>query len=67
MGLVGENVYLHDVQVSTCLIDAYEDYNCFSNVSFLCRRFQNEQRAAIKFCVRLKKTTLETSEMLKSV
>jgi hypothetical protein len=34
MRLVRENVYLYDIQVSTCLVDAYEDYNCFSDVSF---------------------------------
>jgi hypothetical protein len=33
MGLVRENVYLYDVQVSTCLGDAYEDYSCFGDVS----------------------------------
>jgi hypothetical protein len=35
-GLVRENVYLYDEQVSTCLIDVhvYEDYNCFGEVSF---------------------------------
>jgi hypothetical protein len=33
-GLVRENVYLHDVQISTSLVDAYEDYNCFGEVSF---------------------------------
>jgi hypothetical protein len=32
MGLVRENIY--DVQVSTSLIDAYEDYNCFGEVRF---------------------------------
>jgi hypothetical protein len=31
-----------------------------------CQRFQNGQRIAIKFCIKLKKTILETSEMLKS-
>jgi hypothetical protein len=34
MGLVRENVYLYDVQVSACLVDAYEDYNCFGEISF---------------------------------
>jgi hypothetical protein len=34
MELVRENVYLYDVQVSTCLVAAYEFYNCFSEVSF---------------------------------
>jgi hypothetical protein len=34
MGLVRENVYVYDVQVSACLVDSYEDYNCFGEVSF---------------------------------
>jgi hypothetical protein len=34
MGLVREKVYLHDVKFSTCLVDAYEDYNSFGEVSF---------------------------------
>jgi hypothetical protein len=33
-GLLREEVYLYDVQVSTCLVDAYEDYICFGEVSF---------------------------------
>jgi hypothetical protein len=55
------------VQVS-CLVDAYEDYSCFSEVSFYRRveGFNMEQRAAIKFRVKLKKTVTETFEMLKS-
>jgi hypothetical protein len=32
-GLVRKNVYLYAVQVSTCLVDAYEDYICFGEVS----------------------------------
>jgi hypothetical protein len=28
-----ELVYLYDVQVSSCLVDAYEDYNCFDEGS----------------------------------
>jgi hypothetical protein len=54
-------VYLYDVQVSTCLVDAYEDYNCFDEVIFFChvKGFKMEQRAAIKFCVKLKKTAFE--------
>jgi hypothetical protein len=28
------NVYLYDVEVSTCLIDAYEDCNFFGKVRF---------------------------------
>jgi hypothetical protein len=34
MGLGRENINLYDVQVSTCLVDAYEDYNCFGEVTF---------------------------------
>jgi hypothetical protein len=42
MALVTENVYLYAVQVSTCLVDAYKDYNCFGGVRYLsCLRFQN--------------------------
>jgi hypothetical protein len=33
-GMVREKLYLYDVQVSTCLDDAYEDYSCFGEVSF---------------------------------
>jgi hypothetical protein len=66
-GLFRENVYLYDVQVSTCLVEAYEDYNCFE-VSFFCRveRFKMEQRAAIECCVKLKTTATEMLEILKS-
>jgi hypothetical protein len=49
------------VQVSTCLVDEYEDYNCFGEVSV--EGFKMEQRAATKFCVKLKKTATETFEM----
>jgi hypothetical protein len=51
------------------LVDACEDYNSFSEVSFFlsCRRFQKGERAAIKFCVKLQKTATETFERLKSV
>jgi hypothetical protein len=57
------------VQVLICLVDAYEDYSCFGEVIFFCRieGFKMEQRAAIKFSVKLKKTAIETFEMLKSV
>jgi hypothetical protein len=34
MGIAGQKVYLYDVQVPTCLVDTYEDYNCFGEVSF---------------------------------
>jgi hypothetical protein len=33
-GLVRENIYLYDVQASTCFVDAYEDYSCFGEVTF---------------------------------
>jgi hypothetical protein len=49
------------------LIEADEDYNCFGEVRF--RRvegFKMEQRAEIKFYVKLNKTATETFEMLKS-
>jgi hypothetical protein len=54
------------MQASTCLVDAYEDYNCFGEVSFfvMSKVSEMERRAAIKFCVKLKKTA---TEMLKSV
>jgi hypothetical protein len=61
---VRENV---DVQVSSGLSDAYEDYNCFCEVVFRhVESFKMEQRAAIKFWVKLKKTATETFEMSKS-
>jgi hypothetical protein len=51
MGLVLEIVYLHDVQVYMCLADAYEDYDCFDEVSFFrnVQRFNMEQRAGLSF------------------
>jgi hypothetical protein len=69
MGLVRENVYSYAVQVSDSLVNAYEDYNCFGEVSFFHRvdGFKMEQTAAIKFCVKLKKTAIETFEVLKSM
>jgi hypothetical protein len=56
------------VHVSICWVDAYEDYNCFREVRFFRRveGFEIEERAAIKFCVKLNKTATETSEMLKN-
>jgi hypothetical protein len=56
------------VQVSICVVDAYEDYSCFGEVSFFfcVEGFKTEERAAIKLCVKLKKTATETFEMLKS-
>jgi hypothetical protein len=56
------------LQVSTCLVDACEDYNCFDEVSFFRRveGFKMKKKAAIKFCVKLTKTAIETFEMLKS-
>jgi hypothetical protein len=49
------------------LVDAYEDYSCFDGVSFFhVEGFKMERRAAIKFCVKLKKTATETFEMWKS-
>jgi hypothetical protein len=51
MELVRENFYLYDVQVSSCLVDAYDDYNCFGEVSFIRRveGFKMEPRTSIKF------------------
>jgi hypothetical protein len=64
MTLVRKNVCLYDVEVSTCLVDAYEDYSCFSEVSvFVMSKVSKWNRAVIKFCVRLKKTGTETFEM----
>jgi hypothetical protein len=50
MGRVRENVYLHEMQVSSSLVDAYEDYNCFGEVSFfvILKVSEMEQRAAIR-------------------
>jgi hypothetical protein len=65
---VRENVYFYGVQVSTCLVDAHEDYNCFGEVSFPChvKGFKMEKRAAAKFYIKLKETATETFEMLES-
>jgi NADH:ubiquinone oxidoreductase subunit C len=69
MGLVREIVYLYDVQVSTCLVDSYGNYNCFGEDSFFyhSKSFKVEQRAAIKFCEKLKNTATEMFQTLKSV
>jgi hypothetical protein len=42
------------VQVSTCLFDAYEDYNCFGDVTFLVVSVEGfkMEKAAIKFYVK---------------
>jgi hypothetical protein len=54
------------MQGSTCLVDAYEDYNCFGEVSFFRRVecFKMEQRAAMKFCIKLNKAATETFVLL---
>jgi hypothetical protein len=45
----------------------YEDYSCVGEGNFFrVEVFKIEQRAAIKFCVKLKKTAIETFEMLES-
>jgi transposase len=44
------------------LVDAYENYSCFGEVGFFIKM---EQRAAIKFCVKLNTAATETFEMLK--
>jgi hypothetical protein len=67
MGLVRENIYLYDVQVPICLVDAHEDYNCFGEVSFfVTSNISKCNRAVIMFCVKLKNTTTEMFEMLTS-
>jgi hypothetical protein len=50
------------VQVSTSLVVAYEDYSHFGEVGSIM-----EQRAVIKFCVKLKKTATVMFETLRSV
>jgi hypothetical protein len=46
-GLVRENIYLYDVNVSTCLVVAYEDYNCFGDSSLFraVEGFKMEQKS----------------------
>jgi hypothetical protein len=49
------------------IVDVYEDYSCFGEVSFFAvSQVSKWNRAAIKFCVKLKETAKETFEMLKS-
>jgi hypothetical protein len=50
------------------LVDAYEDCSCVGEVSFfvVLNVSKWEQRATIKFCVKLKKTATETFAMLKN-
>jgi hypothetical protein len=55
MELVGENVYLFDVQIVTFLVFAFEDFN-FLVVSFF---IVSKERRAAKFCVELKRTAAE--------
>jgi hypothetical protein len=62
-GLFRETVYLYDVQVSTSFVDAYEEYNYFYEVLWT---FKMEEKAAITFCINLKKMDIETFEMSKS-
>jgi hypothetical protein len=48
MGLVREKIYLYDVKISTCLVDANEDYNCFGKLQVAfssCWRFQNDMES----------------------
>jgi hypothetical protein len=67
MGLVRENIYLYNVQVSTCLVDVYEDCICFGEVSFFVMlKVSKWNGAVIKFCVKLKKRGTEMFGMLKS-
>jgi hypothetical protein len=40
------NEYFYDLHVSTCLVDAYGDYNCFGEISF---RFRNETEQWLSF------------------
>jgi hypothetical protein len=53
MGLVRQNVYLYDMQVSTCLVDAYEDYNFYVEVSFFIvskvLKWEKEQRLSFVY------------------
>jgi hypothetical protein len=56
MALVRDNVYLYDVQVLSCLVDAYKDYNCFDEVRFSSSRFQNGTKSS-ETCETLKKGT----------
>jgi hypothetical protein len=66
MKIVKENVYVYDVQVVTRLIDAYEEYSCLGEGSFVnFRGIKMEQSAEIQFCVKLKKTGIKLFEMLK--
>jgi hypothetical protein len=55
------------VQVFICLVDAYEDYICFDEVTFfVVSKVSKWNKAVITFCVKWKKTTAEKFEMLKS-
>jgi hypothetical protein len=59
------------VQVSTCLVDAYEDHNRFVEVSLLSIFVMSEvsiwnKEQRLSFVYKLKKTATETFEMLKS-
>jgi hypothetical protein len=51
LGLVRENVYLYDMQVSAYLVDAYEDYSCFGEVScfIVVEGFKMEQIITLNF------------------
>jgi hypothetical protein len=48
------------------LVGAYEDYNCFDEVSFsFCRRLQNGTKQQITFC-KIKEIATEMFDILKS-
>jgi hypothetical protein len=50
------------------LVDAYEDYNCFGEVSFFVASKVSKWNKVqqLSFCVKVKKTATETFEILKS-
>jgi hypothetical protein len=56
------------VQVLTCLVDAYGDYSCFSEVCLIIVSTISKwnKAAAIKFCVKLMNRATEAFEMLKN-
>jgi hypothetical protein len=56
------------VKVSTCFVDAFEEYHCFCEVGFFghVEGFKVQQRVVITFCVKSEDTATEIFQVLKS-
>jgi hypothetical protein len=58
--LVRGNIYLYDVQIATCLVYAYENYNCFGEVIFFVVSKVSNGTNSSKYVLRkIRKTVLK--------